>query len=171
MRRAAEVLGYACVTVRHLIDPEAIVLGGGVIEACSDFIMPIVENIVGATRCPAPARAAACCCRPWATTPWCWARSRPRKLVGRSPFKKRFSVTPSYPEISRVGFGEITVGRETYSRDIYISVSGKVKKRDESLAKELYGSAHVVGPKSWKRFAAAGPRCCSSGRASERRSS
>ena len=45
--RAAEVLGYACVNVRHLIDPEAIVLGGGVVEACSDFIMPIVENIVG----------------------------------------------------------------------------------------------------------------------------
>ena len=47
MRRAAEVLGYACVNVRHLIDPEAIVFGGGVIEACSDFIMPIIENIVG----------------------------------------------------------------------------------------------------------------------------
>ena len=47
VHRAAEVLGYACLTVRHLIDPEVIVLGGGVIEACSDFILPIVENIVG----------------------------------------------------------------------------------------------------------------------------
>ncbi len=52
MRCAAEVLGYACVNVRHLIDPEAIVFGGGVIEACSDFIMPIIENIVGTDPLP-----------------------------------------------------------------------------------------------------------------------
>ena len=47
VRRASQVLGYACLNVRHLIDPEAIVLGGGVIEACSDYIVPIIENIVG----------------------------------------------------------------------------------------------------------------------------
>ena len=52
LRHASEVLGYACLTVRHLIDPEVIVLGGGVIEACSDFMMPIIENIVGSDRLP-----------------------------------------------------------------------------------------------------------------------
>ncbi len=52
MRRAAEVLGYACLTVRHLIDPQVIVLGGGVIVACSKFVMPIVEEIVAADRLP-----------------------------------------------------------------------------------------------------------------------
>ena len=35
VHRAAEVLGYACLTVRHLIDPGLIVLGGGLIEACT----------------------------------------------------------------------------------------------------------------------------------------
>ena len=52
MQRAAEVLGYACLTVRHLIDPEVIVLGGGVIEACGDFVVPIVRQIVEADRLP-----------------------------------------------------------------------------------------------------------------------
>lgn len=52
MQRAAEVLGCACLTVRHLIDPEVIVLGGGVIEACSDFMVPIVRRIVEADRLP-----------------------------------------------------------------------------------------------------------------------
>ena len=52
MRRAAEVLGYACLTVRHLIDPEVIVLGGGVIEACGDFVLPVVRQIVDADRLP-----------------------------------------------------------------------------------------------------------------------
>ncbi len=52
MRRAAEVLGYACLTVRHLIDPEVIVLGGGVLEACGDFIVPVVRQIIDADRLP-----------------------------------------------------------------------------------------------------------------------
>ena len=52
MRRTSEILGYACLTVRHLIDPEVIVLGGGVVEACSDYVMPIVENIVGSDQLP-----------------------------------------------------------------------------------------------------------------------
>jgi glucokinase len=52
LHRAAETLGYACLTVRHLIDPEVIVLGGGLIEACSNYMMPIIQNIVGADRLP-----------------------------------------------------------------------------------------------------------------------
>ena len=31
IRRTSEVLGFACLTVRHLVDPEVIVLGGGVV--------------------------------------------------------------------------------------------------------------------------------------------
>jgi glucokinase len=46
VRRAAEVIGLACLNVRHLVDPEVIVLGGGVIEACGDFMMPVIEAVV-----------------------------------------------------------------------------------------------------------------------------
>ncbi len=74
LHRAAETLGYACLTVRHLIDPEVIVLGGGLIEACSEYMMPILENIVGSDRLPVRGTAATCCFRRWATTPSCWAR-------------------------------------------------------------------------------------------------
>ena len=75
LRRAAELLGYACLSVRHLIDPEVIVLGGGVIEACGDFMVPIAQADRGgrpaAGRPEGRARSSA---RPWATTPSCWAR-------------------------------------------------------------------------------------------------
>ena len=47
VRRASEVLGYACLNVRHRIDPDPIVLGGGVIEACADYILPVVRRIIG----------------------------------------------------------------------------------------------------------------------------
>ena len=142
MRRAAEVLGYACVNVRHLIDPEAIVLGGGVIEACSDFIMPIVENIVGTDPLPGACEGGRVLLSALGDDAVVLgAVAAARKLVGRSPFKKRFQVKPTYPEITRIGGGEIVVDGDTYGRDIFISVGGKVKKRDEEQAKELYGSA------------------------------
>ncbi|MFH1046575.1 MAG: ROK family protein [Candidatus Omnitrophota bacterium] len=43
---AAEQLGIACISIRHIFDPEMIVLGGGVMEACGDFILPIVKKTV-----------------------------------------------------------------------------------------------------------------------------
>ena len=56
MRRAAQFLGYACLTVRHLVDPDVIVLGGGVIEACGDFVLPIVQKIVASDALPGARR-------------------------------------------------------------------------------------------------------------------
>ena len=158
MRRAAEVLGHACVNVRHLIDPEAIVLGGGVVEACSDFIMPIVENIVGSDPLPGAREGGRVLLSALGDDAVVLgAVAAARQLVGRSPFKKRFLVSPTYPEIARVGFGEITVGQKAYSRDIYITVSGKVKKRDESLAEQHHGSPHTVGPKELRKVCKGGP--------------
>ena len=43
---ASKMLGYACLSVRHLLDPEAIILGGGVIEACGGYVLPVVRDIV-----------------------------------------------------------------------------------------------------------------------------
>ena len=48
MTKAAGTVGHACVTVRNLLDPDVIVMGGGVIEACGDFALPIVRRIVAA---------------------------------------------------------------------------------------------------------------------------
>jgi len=56
MRRASQFLGYACLTVRHLVDPDIIVLGGGVVEACGDFVVPIVQKIVASDALPGARR-------------------------------------------------------------------------------------------------------------------
>lgn len=44
VKAAAEQLGIACISIRHIFDPEMIVLGGGVMEACGDFILPLVTK-------------------------------------------------------------------------------------------------------------------------------
>jgi hypothetical protein len=51
-----------------------------------------------------------------------------------------------HPKIVKTSFGEITVDKNTYEKDIYIFVSGEIKKRKKSLAKEVYGTSHKIGP-------------------------
>ena len=50
LRRAAKYLGLAVVSVIHLVNPEMVVLGGGVIEAMEDQFLDRVRKIVQA-RC------------------------------------------------------------------------------------------------------------------------
>jgi len=158
MRRASEILGHACLTVRHLLDPEVIVLGGGVVEACSDFIMPIAENIVGSDRLPGAREGGQVLLSALGDDAVVLgAVALARRHVDRDPFKKRFAVQQTYPEITRPRFGEITVGKKTYAHDVVITVDGKVKKRKKALAKELYGSSHTIGPKELEKVCRGGP--------------
>ncbi len=46
LETAAKQIGIACVSIRHIFDPQLILLGGGVVEACGDFILPIVKKTV-----------------------------------------------------------------------------------------------------------------------------
>ncbi len=152
------MLGYACLTVRHLLDPEVIVLGGGLVEACSDFMMPIVENVVGSDRLPGARDGGQVLLSALGDDAVVLgAVALARKRVGRSPFKKRFAVRPTYPLIDRFSFGEIVVGGKAYHHDVYIPVNGKVKARDKALAKKEYGNAHTIGPKELEEVCKGGP--------------
>ncbi|MCB9772095.1 MAG: ROK family protein [Candidatus Omnitrophica bacterium] len=44
MTKTARTLGQACINLRHILNPELIILGGGVIEACDEFLMPIINK-------------------------------------------------------------------------------------------------------------------------------
>jgi glucokinase len=46
VRRASNLLGLATASVIHIVDPEVIVFGGGVIEACGKWMMPWIEKSV-----------------------------------------------------------------------------------------------------------------------------
>lgn len=158
MHRASEIIGYACLTIRHLIDPEVIVLGGGVIEACSDYMMPIIENIVGSDRLPGAREGGQVLLSALGDDAVVLgAVALARRLVGRNPFKRKYAVQPKYPQIMRAGFGDITIGKKNYNRDVYISVYGKVKKRKKWIAHELYGDAHMLGARELEEVCRGGP--------------
>jgi len=44
IRRSSFLLGLTTASVLHIVDPEVIVFGGGVIEACGDFMLPLIEK-------------------------------------------------------------------------------------------------------------------------------
>jgi glucokinase len=56
MRRASYLLGLATASVLHVVDPEVIVFGGGVIEACGKWMMPHIEKTVNKVAMPGTGR-------------------------------------------------------------------------------------------------------------------
>ena len=111
------------------------------------------------TGCPAPATAAACCSRRLGDDAVVLgAVALARKLVGRSPFKKRFAVTPelsdrrSHPLRRRSSSARRPTPATSTSR-----VDGNVKKRKKHLAREEYHTAHTLGPKELEKVCRGGP--------------
>jgi glucokinase len=45
MNQAAQTMGKACISLRHIFNPELLILGGGVIEACGDFMLPVIKRV------------------------------------------------------------------------------------------------------------------------------
>jgi glucokinase len=158
LRRAAEVLGYACLTVRHLVDPEVIVLGGGVVEACGDFLVPIVQAIVKADRLPGACEGGEIVRSALGDDAvMLGAVALARQHVGRSPFSKPFDVAPEYTRISHWHDGVVTVGNSTYFHDIYIRADGRVKDRTRCPPEQTGGACHKVIRKELEKVCKGGP--------------
>ena len=63
-----------------------------------------------------------------------------------------------YPRIVKTTFGQITIDKNTYEKDIYILANGDIKKRKKSLAKEAYGTSHKIGPAELKLLCKGHPK-------------
>jgi len=133
LERASVVLGHACLSVSHLLDPEVIVLGGGVIEACSEFIVPIVQRIVADDRLATDRPAGKVLVSSLGDDAvLLGATALARLHVGKNPFKKRFRVAPHYRSIVRRKSAGYTVGTRTFDTDFYVTASGKAKRQKDA---------------------------------------
>ena len=148
MRRVSKTLGMACVSLRHIFNPELIVLGGGVVEACGGFMMPIIRKTVAAD--PFFADISSC--------EVVNARLGDDSIIlgavalVRQNVAEKSEGETSLPVIQSTRFGEVTIGDKTYTKDLYIYPDGTIKKRKKKLAKELYGTSHQLGPKELKKL-------------------
>lgn len=171
LRRAGHYLGQGVLTIRHLLDPELIILGGGVMEACGDFLMPLIEAEVqgdhmkgsreelrlvrSALGDDAVALGAAALARAEVTG------TGPAQIAGASAevqANAQEEESVEYPELGNVSFGAVVVGGKEASYDIYIRADGKVGKRKKKAARRKYGTSHVVDREELERVCKGDPR-------------
>lgn len=136
----AEVLAYACLSVRHFFDPEVIILGGGVMEACHQFIMPIIEKIMENDKLPAaPSSRRVVLSSLGDDAVALGAAALARTMLGGAPLTGETCVTPAYPVLSRDSAGDLCVNDVPFRQDFYILASGKVCSRGKLPKKDPNG--------------------------------
>jgi len=143
---ASRMLGLACLTVRHLVDPDVIILGGGVMEACGNYVMSIIVKIVSEDPLPG-ARPGCAIVRSELgdDAVVLGAVALIQEKMGATPIQDTLAKLPKYPSIRHASFGEITVQDKVYKHDLFIRADGEIKRRNKKLAKETVGSSHIVG--------------------------
>ncbi|MEA1950208.1 MAG: ROK family protein [Planctomycetota bacterium] len=153
---AAEIIGHACISVRHLLDPEVIVLGGGVIEACSDFMVPIVERIVAADNLPGARPGGGILVSSLGDDAVVLgAVALARLAIGENPFKKQSVVNPTRDDLTIDG-STVCCGDKKYKRDFYITVNGKCKALKPPLV-ETKKRKIELGPDDLTKACEGGP--------------
>jgi glucokinase len=155
LRRVCDVIGQACNSIQHLLDPEVIVLGGGVLEACGDYMMPRIEKIFQEdpfTQGRAHGKVRLSTLGDDAVA--LGAIALLQQSLGLSPFRTRSVDADDYPTPQLLSDGEIGVAGEAYNRDVYIRASGKVKKRKK---KELKANGDKILPDLLKKICKGGP--------------
>ncbi len=157
MAAAAEVLGQACLSIRHLFDPDVIVLGGGVIEACELFMMPIIERVVAGDRLLGPGPAADVRVSALGDDAVVLgALALAQRAAGRDPLAN--TKAPAYPTIEELAPGHATVAGKTFDRDVFIRADGKIRSRKKLLAKLGIESHHEIGLPELVKVCANSPR-------------
>ena len=141
MRYISQVIGYACLTVRHLLDPEVIVLGGGVMEACQKFMMPIIEAVVVNDRLLAASskrRVLLSTLRDDAVV--LGAVALVRSTNGSNPLQKKTRRTiPHYPTLRLMAENVIHISDKPYSEDFFLLSDGSIQPRDKLPKKDEDG--------------------------------
>ncbi len=133
MRKAAEVMGHACLSIRHLIDPEVLVFGGGVVEACGYFLLPIIDEIVLSdplTGARPGGRIVESALGDDAVA--LGAVALAQQSAGRDPFRLARARPDWYPGIKAKGPNRVVIAGETYDTGIYVRADGKVRPWDRS---------------------------------------
>ena len=145
MGRAAETLGDACVELRHLLDPEVIVLGGGVVEACKAFILPIVQRTIAADPLAPNLKGGRIVVEPLGDDAVVLGGIfLALQACGRDPFAKSRRATLRYPLLAAGDGRSLTVDGAAFDADLAIRVDGKVLRRAKLLKKLHSPSPHAI---------------------------
>ena len=54
------------------------------------------------------------------------------------------------PNINSTSFGSITIKKQKFEHDVFITLAGEIKKRKKKLSKSVYGTSHIISRKEAK---------------------
>ncbi len=127
MTRAADTLGAACVTLNHIFNPEIFIFGGGVVEACGDFILPRVERALK-------------------KDPFFKDLQTPKVMTAklgddaamlgavaavRQGTDLRALTASYYPKVKSLPSGKVMVNKTLIDKPFYLRADGKLKEPEE----------------------------------------
>ncbi len=163
MTRAAHYLAMGVLTIRHLLNPELIIFGGGVIEACSDFLIPLIEQDVAADNMKGSRDALRIVISELADDAVALGaaglvRAEVTGVPLGRPLDESDEEAPlAYPNIDSVDFGVVVVDGAEIARDIQIRADGKLRNRKKKRLRKLYGTSHVIDGKEIARVCKGNP--------------
>ncbi len=168
MTRVGHYLGQGVVSLRHIVDPDMVILGGGVMEACGDFLMPLIEaevrgdhlrrsrDVLRLALSELGDDAVALGAAALAHAETSGQPFRPTQTEeGGCPAEA--DPAPTYPHLDSVSFGAAVVNGKELATDLYIRAGGKLKARKKKLARGRYGTSHVLGPEELAKVIKGGP--------------
>ncbi|MCL2710339.1 MAG: ROK family protein [Planctomycetaceae bacterium] len=141
MHYVSQVIGHACLSVRHMLDPEVIVIGGGVMEACQNFMMPIIEAIVVNDRLLAASsqrRLLLSTLQDDAVV--LGAVALARSAGGNNPLQKKVRRSiPHYPTLRLMAENVIHIADKPYAEDFFLLSDGSIAPREKLPKKDEDG--------------------------------
>lgn len=144
----SQILGQACVNLRHIFDPEIILFGGGLIEACGKFILPRVKKTM--QKDPFFKRVSHC-------DIVSSALGDNAVILGAVALVKEKAGDNSgcrvkSPVLNLDGCNAVTVNGKIYEQDMYIRANGKIKKRGGKLNTTAKKTRLFIEPKEIKKI-------------------
>lgn len=145
MKRVSKSLGLACVTLRHIFDPQVIIFGGGLTEACGKFILPAVRKTVDSDPF-------------FSKMPGCKiieARlGDDAVILGAVALALQYSgkdfsgasVKDFYPRIQRTAAGKIIINNTVYDKNVFVRADGRIK------TDKLFKKTEKIGPDELKKL-------------------
>ncbi len=140
--QVSATLGRTCISLRHIFNPDMIVLGGGVIEACGDIILPKVQRISAAD----PFFKGIDDCAIVRSQLGDDATILGAVALLRTVLKVKNSPEISfYPTIKSLRSSGVSIDGKIYKKSFIIRGDGKVKKLDQKQIAATLGGHKRVG--------------------------